>query len=49
MIWLLVFIIITGYLLATHKEIFMYLKLLYEKLKEDLKELWEKINKGRKT
>ena len=49
MIWLLVFVIIAGYLLAMHKEIFMYFKLLYYDLKEELRELWKKINKGRKT
>ena len=31
MIWLLIFIVIAGYLLATHQEIIMYLK---EKKKE---------------
>jgi len=49
MIWLLLYIIIAGFLLAIHKEIIMYFKLLYSNLKEELKELWKRINKGRKT
>jgi len=32
MIWLLVAILIAGYLLATHKEIIIYFKILWEKL-----------------
>ncbi len=32
MIWLLVVILIAGYLLATHKEIIIYFKILWEKL-----------------
>jgi len=34
MIWLLLFIIIAGYIVAMRKEIIMCLKLYYEKLKE---------------
>ena len=31
MMWLLLFIVIAGYLIAMHKEIIMYFKLLWEK------------------
>ena len=31
MMWLLLFIVILGYLIAMHKEIIMYFKLLWEK------------------
>jgi len=34
MIWLLLFIILAGYLLAMHKEIIIYFKMLWEKLKK---------------
>ena len=34
MMWLLLFIVIAGYLIAMHKEIIMYFKLLWEKIKE---------------
>jgi len=32
MIWLLISILIVGYLIATHKEIIIYFKILWEKL-----------------
>jgi len=32
MIWLLIAILIAGYLLATHKKIIIYFKMLWEKL-----------------
>ena len=35
MIWLLIFIIITGYIIATRQEIIMYFKMLWEKLKKE--------------
>jgi len=34
MIWLLVFVLIAGYLVATHKEIIIHAKLLWEKLEK---------------
>jgi len=34
MIWLLIIVVVVGYLLAMHKEIIMYFKLLWEKLKK---------------
>ena len=34
MIWLLIFVIVTGYLIAMRKEIIIYFKMLWEKLKE---------------
>jgi|GEM_PF-6431485 len=34
MIWLLIFIVVAGYLIAMHKEIIIYLKLLWEKLRK---------------
>lgn len=39
MIWLLLFIVIAGYIVAMRKEIIMCLKLYYEKLKDLWKEL----------
>ena len=35
MMWLLLFIVIAGWLIATHKEIIIYFKMLWEKLKND--------------
>jgi len=35
MIWLLIFVVIIGYIIATHKEIILYFKMLWEKLKND--------------
>jgi hypothetical protein len=35
MIWLLLFCMLMGYILATHKEIILYFKMLWEKLKND--------------
>ena len=34
MIWLLIFIVIAGYLIAMHKEIIIYFKLLWERIKK---------------
>ena len=34
MIWLLIFIVIAGYLIAMHKEIIIYFKMLWERLKK---------------
>jgi len=34
--WLLLFIVIAGWLIAMHKEIIMYFKLLWEKYKIDI-------------
>jgi hypothetical protein len=34
MMWLLILIVVLGYLIAMHKEIIMYFKLLWEKLKK---------------
>jgi len=31
--WLLIFILIAAYLLATHQEIIIYVKMLWEKIK----------------
>jgi len=36
MMWLLLFIVIAGYLIAMHKEILMYFRLLWEKYKIDI-------------
>jgi len=36
MLWLLVFIVILGYLIAMRKEILMYFRLLWEKYKIDI-------------
>jgi len=33
MIWLIIFILITGYIIAMRKEIIIYFKMLWEKLK----------------
>jgi|TARA_R100001244_G_scaffold42994_1_gene38684 hypothetical protein len=33
MIWLLVLVVVAGYLVATHKEIIIYFKMLWDKLK----------------
>ena len=35
MIWLLIFVVIIGYIIATHKEIIIYFKMLKEKLEND--------------
>jgi hypothetical protein len=35
MSWLLLFIVIAGWLIATHKEIIIYFKMLWKKLKHD--------------
>ena len=35
MIWLLIFVVVMGYIIATHKEIIVYFKMLWEKLKND--------------
>jgi len=35
MIWLLIFVVIIGYIIATHKEIILYFKMLKEKLEND--------------
>jgi len=34
MIWLLIFVVVAGYLIAMRKEIIIYFKMLWEKLKE---------------
>jgi len=34
MLWLLIFIVVTGYLVAMHKEIIIYFKMLREKWKK---------------
>ena len=34
MIWLLIFIVIAGYLIAMNKEIIIYFKLLWERIKK---------------
>jgi len=34
MIWLLIFVVVAGYLIAMHKEIIIYFKMLWEKLKK---------------
>jgi len=34
MIWLLIFVVVMGYILATHKEIIVYFKMLWERLKK---------------
>jgi len=34
MIWLLIFVIVVGYLIAVRKEIIIYFKMLWEKLKK---------------
>ena len=36
MIWLLFFIIIAGYILASHKEIIIFIKMQWKKWKEKL-------------
>ena len=36
MIWLLISIVILGYIIAIHKEIIMYFRLLWEKYKIDI-------------
>jgi hypothetical protein len=35
MIWLLIFVVIIGYIIATHKEIILYFKMLKEKFEND--------------
>jgi len=35
MIWLLIFVVVMGYIIATHKEIILYFKMLWERLKND--------------
>jgi len=34
MLWLLIFVVVAGYLIAMHKEIIIYFKMLWEKLKK---------------
>jgi len=34
MLWLLIFVVVAGYLIAMHKEIIIYFKILWEKLKK---------------
>jgi len=34
MLWLLIFVIVAGYLIAMHKEIIIYFKMLWEKWKK---------------
>ena len=34
MFWLLIFIVVMGYIVATHEEIIIYFKMLWEKLKK---------------
>jgi len=34
MFWLLVFVIVVGYIIATHQEIIIYFKMLWERLKK---------------
>jgi len=35
MLWLLIFVVVTGYLIAMRKEIIIYFKMLWEKLKKE--------------
>ena len=35
MLWLLILVVVIGYIIATHKEIIIYIKMLWEKLKND--------------
>ena len=35
MIWLLIFVVIIGYIIATHKDIILYFKMLKEKFEND--------------
>ena len=35
MIWLLIFVVIIGYIIAIHKEIIIYFKMLWEELEND--------------
>jgi len=37
MIWLLIFIVILGYILAMRKEIIMYFKLVWERIKNEFR------------
>ena len=37
MIWLLIFILIAAYLIAMRKEIIMYFKLLWERIKNEIR------------
>jgi len=45
MMWLLLFIVIAGYLIAMHKEILMYFRLLWEKYKIDINPILSYIKK----
>jgi len=45
MMWLLLFIVILGYLIAMHKEILMYFRLLWEKYKIDINPILSYIKK----
>jgi len=35
MLWLLICVVVIGYIIATHKEIIIYFKMLWGKLKND--------------
>ena len=35
MFWLLIFVVAIGYIIATHKEIIIYFKMLWKKIKND--------------
>ncbi len=35
MLWLLIGVVVIGYIIAIHKEIIIYFKMLWEKLKND--------------
>jgi len=35
MIWLLIFVVVIGYIIAIHKDIIIYFKMLWRKLKND--------------
>jgi len=37
MMWLLLFIVILGYLIAMRKEIIMYFKMLWERIKNEIR------------
>ena len=49
MIWLLIFVVVVGYLLAMHKEIIMYFKLLWEKYMIDVNPVISYLKKERRN
>jgi len=48
MIWLLIFVIFTGYLIAMHKEIIIYFKMLWEKYMIDITPIISYLKKRKK-